>query len=356
MRPIIIDPKKFTKNIDGKKVTLFTLKNDNGIVSQITNFGGRVVNLWTPDINGNFEDVVLGYDTIEEYENPPSEIYLGALIGRYGNRIAKGTFELNGKVFKGKINNGPNHLHGGPKGFSHVVWNATQLNEQQLELKYFSPDGEEGYPGNLDVTVLYTLTNDNALRIEYSATTDEDTHVNLTNHSYFNLKGAGTGTINDHSLKLNADYYIPTDETSLPIGKPETVENTPFDFRETKAIGQNIDDKNIQLEIAKGYDHTVVFNSTDVSKIAALVSEPISGRTLELYTNEPGAQFYSGNYISGCGIGKAGKIYNSQDGFCLETQHFPDSPNHKNFPSTLLKPAEKYYSICIYKFGTIAEK
>tara|TARA_B100000809_G_scaffold249300_2_gene280473 strand:- start:44872 stop:45936 length:1065 start_codon:yes stop_codon:yes gene_type:complete len=347
----LLDSKNFTKTIDGKKATLFTLKNSNGIVSQITNFGGRVVNLWTPDKNGVFEDVVLGYDTLEEYMNPPSEVYLGALIGRYGNRIAKGNFELNGKIFNGAINNGPNHLHGGLKGFSHVVWDAKQISDQQLELSYVSIDGEEGYAGNLDVTVTYTLTNDNALQIEYKATTDAPTHINLTNHSYFNLKGAGNGTIIDHLLQLNADGYIPTDETSLPLGLVASVENTAFDFRELKLIGKNLNDKNSQLEIAKGYDHTVVFNSTDATKIAALAIEPASERTLELYTNEPGAQFYTGNYLTGCGIGKSGKTYNSQEAFCLETQHFPDSPNQKNFPSTLLNPGEKYYSICIYKFG-----
>ena len=347
----LIDPKNFTKTIDGKEVALFTLKNSNGIVSQITNFGGRVVNLWTPDKNGVFEDVVLGYDTLEEYMNPPSEVYLGALIGRYGNRIAKGNFELNGEIFNGAINNGPNHLHGGLKGFSHVVWDATQISDQQLELKYISVDGEEGYPGNLNVTVTYTLTDDNALLIEYKATTDKATHINLTNHSYFNLKGAGNGTITDHLVQLNADSYIPTDENSLPLGLIESVENTAFDFRKIKLIGKNLQDKNIQLEMAKGYDHTVVFNNTDATKIAGLAIEPVSGRTLELYTNEPGAQFYTANYLTGCGTGKSGKTYLSQEAFCLETQHFPDSPNQKDFPSTLLNPGEEYYSICSYKFG-----
>lgn len=349
--PNLLDPKQFTEIIDSKKTTLFTLKNSQGIVSEITNFGGRVVSLWAPDKNGNFEDLVLGYDTLEAYLNPPSEIYLGAIIGRYGNRIAKGRFEINGTLFDGAINNGPNHLHGGLKGFSHVVWNAKQVNEQQLELTYFSVDGEEGYPGNLKVTVLYTLTDDNALQIEYKATTDATTHINLTNHSYFNLKGAGNGSIENHLLQLNASNYLPTDETAIPLGTLDPVENTPFDFRKFKSIGENLHDDHAQLKMAKGYDHTFVFNSNDASKIAASVIEPVTGRTLELYTNEPGAQFYTGNYITGCGVGKSGKTYISQEAFCLETQHFPDSPNQQQFPSTLLNPGEEYYSVCRYKFG-----
>lgn len=347
----LADSKKFEKIVDGKNIHLFTLKNKNGLITQITNYGGRIVSLWTPDLNGNFEDIVLGYDDIETYINPPNEIYLGALIGRYGNRIAKGEYEINEKKFNGVINNGPNHLHGGTKSFSHVVWDAKLVNEQQLELTYLSPDGEEGYPGNLNVTVIYTLTDDNALQIEYKATTDTTTHINLTNHSYFNLKGAGNGTITDHLLQINADSYLPTDETSIPLENHESVENTPFDFRELKLIGKNLQDQHKQLEMANGYDHTMVFNDTDHKSIAAFTIEPISGRTLELYTNEPGAQFYTGNWVTGCGIGKQSKTYLNQDAFCLETQHFPNSPNQKKFPSTLLNPGEEYYSFCSYKLG-----
>lgn len=347
----LVNSENFKKNIDGKNIELFTLKNQNGLISQITNYGGRVVSLWAPDNNGDFIDIVLGYDNIETYINPPNEIYLGALIGRYGNRIKKGLFEINGKTYKGVVNNGPNHLHGGTKSFSHVVWNAKLINEQQLELTYLSPDGEEGYPGNLYITVIYTLTDENALQIEYKATTDATTHINLTNHSYFNLKGAGNGTITDHLLQINANSYLPTDETSIPLEKPETVENTPFDFRNLKLIGKNLKDKHKQLKIAHGYDHTMVFNDRDKKSIAAYVLEPISGRTLELYTNEPGAQFYTGNWITGCGTGKEEKTYVNQDAFCLETQHFPNSPNQKNFPSTLLNPGEEYYSFCSYKIG-----
>jgi aldose 1-epimerase len=348
----LTDSKKFDTVIDGEKIQLFTLKNKNGLISQITNFGGRIVSLWTPDIHGNFEDVVLGYDAIETYINPPNEIYLGALIGRYGNRIAKGQYGINGKSFTGVINNGPNHLHGGTKSFSHVVWDAKIINEQRLELTYLSLDGEEGYPGNLTVNVVYTLTDNNALEIEYKATTDATTHINLTNHSYFNLKGGGKGTITDHLLQINADSYLPTDETSIPLESLESVENTPFDFRKLKSIGKNLNDENKQLAIASGYDHTLVFNNLDKNSIAAFALEPTSGRTLKLYTNEPGAQFYTGNWISGCGTGKRGKTYLSQEAFCLETQHFPNTPNQSNFPSTLLNPGEEYNSFCSYMFGT----
>lgn len=349
MKPLLLDSKKFEKTVDGKQIQLYTLKNSNGLISQITNYGGRIVSLWTPDKNGNFEDVVLGHESIDIYLNPPSEIYLGAIIGRYGNRIANGKFQLNGFHFEGAINNGPNHLHGGLKSFSQVVWDAEQTNEQQLVLKYLSVAGEEGYPGNLSVIVTYTLTSDNALKIEYSATTDATTHVNLTNHSYFNLKGAGNGTIADHLLQLNADFYLPTDETAIPLGTLETVANTPFDFRSQKLIGENLFDDNEQLKMARGYDHTVVFNNEKA--IAAHVVEPISGRTLALTTNEPGAQFYTGNWVTGCGEGKYKKTYLSQEAFCLETQHFPNSPNQKEFPSTILNPGETYYSLCSYKFG-----
>lgn len=347
----LVNPKKFEKVIDGKNVHLFTLTNNNGMTTQITNFGGRVVSLWVSDYNDVFEDVVLGYDNLESYLNPPSEIYLGALIGRYGNRIAKGKYEINGNKFNGAINNGPNHLHGGLKGFSHTVWDAVQLNEQQLELSYISKDGEEGYPGNLKVSVLYSLTDENALEIEYKATTDQTTHVNLTNHSYFNLNGAGSGSIENHLLQLNADNYLPTDETAIPLGELEPVENTPFDFRQLKPIGKDSSQTNEQLKMAKGYDHTFVFNNPNKNEISAYAVDPISKRTLTVYTNEPGAQFYTGNWITGCGTGKQGKIYLDKHAFCIETQHFPNTPNTKSFPTTLLHPEEEYYSFCSYKFG-----
>ncbi len=351
-----IDAENFNQTIDGKQVQLFTLENTNGVISQITNYGGRIVSLWTPDRNGNFEDVVLGYDHLNGYLNTPANLYLGAIIGRFGNRIKKGKLELNSKEYQLAINNGPNHLHGGLKGFDSVVWNAKQTNKQTLELSYLSIDGEENYPGNLLVTVIYTLTNENELSIEYKATTDASTPINLTNHSYFNLKGAGNGSIENHLLKIDANHYIPTDEYSIPLGILKSVEDTPMDFRVSKKIGQDLHTNDEQLLLAKGYDHTFVFNNNSEKKPVAIATEPISGRTLEVYTNEPGAQFYTGNYVSGSGTGKYNKEYISQESFCLETQHYPNSPNQSNFPSTILNPNEEYYSICIYKFGIVDAK
>jgi len=353
MKPI--DPKNFYQILNGKQVALFNLSNSNGMLCQITNYGGRIVSLFTEDKNGNFEDVVLGHESLDDYLNGPNDPYFGAIIGRYGNRIKNGTFELNGKSYQLAINNGPNHLHGGLKGFSNVVWDAEQISNNELELTYLSIDGEENYPGNLSVTVRYELTNDNSLKISYSATTDAPTLVNLTNHSYFNLKGAGNGSIRDHELSIAANHYIPTDENSIPTGEIATVEDTPMDFRVKKLIGEDIDVDFEQLKIAKGYDHTFVFNSSGPNELGAYVLEPKSGRTLELYTNEPGVQLYTGNWVTGCGLGKNDKTYLSQASFCLETQHYPNSPNQDKFPSTVLNPGETYESICIYKFGILTE-
>jgi len=345
----LLNPDNFHRVIDGKLVELFTLENSNGMVSQIINYGGRIVSLWIPDKNENFEDVVLGYDHLDGYLNTPANLYLGAIIGRYGNRIKKGTFQLNTKKHQLAINNGSNHLHGGLKGFDSVVWSAKQINKQKLELSYLSVDGEENYPGNLKVTVTYILTDENTLSIKYKATTDASTPVNLTNHSYFNLKGAGNGSIADHLLTLHADAYIPTDENSIPLGTIDTVENTPMDFRSPKLIGKDLKANNEQLKIARGYDHTFVFNNK--TTIQAKVVEPKSGRTLEVTTNEPGVQFYTGNWVTGSGIGKYNKTYLSQESFCLETQHYPNSPNEKKFPNVILNPDEEYNSFCDYKFG-----
>jgi aldose 1-epimerase len=347
----LVDPKNFNKIVDGKNIVLFTLTNKNGLTTQITNFGGRIVSLFTPDLNGDFEDIVLGYDNIESYMKPPKEIYLGALIGRYANRITKGRFKLNGTTLKTAINNQPNHLHGGLKGFSNVVWNATLLDKQNLELSYLSLDGEEGYPGELKVTVIYRLTDENSLKIEYHATTNKPTPINLTNHSYFNLNGAASGSIENHLLKLNANYYLPIDCFSIPKGKSTSVINSPFDFRTLKRIGKDINTNDKQLKIAKGYDHNFICNTSKKEDIAAYVVDPISKRTLTVYTNEPGIQFYSGNYITGCGIGKKRTTYLNRNAFCLETQHFPNSPNQQNFPSTILNTNEAYHSFCCYKFG-----
>ena len=347
----LLNKNDFFKNINGKETTIYVLKNRNGLVSEITNYGARVVSLWVPDNNGNFDDIVLGFDNIDDYINA-KEKYFGATIGRYGNRIKEGKFIINDKEYSLEKNNGLNHLHGGNMGFGDVVWNAKQIDNQTLELNYFSKNMEEGYPGNLNVKIIYHLNNNDELKIEYFAKTDESTHVNLTHHSFFNLLGAGNETINEHLLYINANSFTPVDETLIPTGNIELVANTPFDFSLPTAIGKRINLDNNQLNYGKGYDHNYVLNNSQSEEIiAAKVFEKESGRTLEVYTNEPGMQFYGGNFLSGT-IGKHDKSYKKRAAFCLETQHFPNSPNQDNFPSTLLKPNEEYYSICIYKFST----
>jgi len=349
----LIPKSNFKQEIDGKEVKLFTLKNANGLVSQITNYGGRVVSLWIPDKNGVFEDVVLGYDSLEGYLNS-SEKYFGALIGRYGNRIGKGRFILNGNEYKLVANNGENHLHGGSKGFDSVVWDVTDVNDNMIELQYISRHFEEGYPGTVKVTVQYRLTDNNELEVEYWANTDKQTVINLTHHSFFNLNGHGTGTINDHLLQINASFFTPVDNTLIPEGIITTVEETPFDFRQMTAIGQRLDEDNLQLQRGNGYDHNFVLNqSLEGLNYAAKVEDPNSGRIMEVYTNEPGLQFYGGNFLDGTIRGKQGKIYDYRSAFCLETQHFPDSPNQPSFPSTILRPGEQYHSVCSYRFSTI---
>jgi len=346
----LLNKNDFFKNINGKETTIYVLKNRNGLVSEITNYGARVISLWVPDNNGNFDDIVLGFDNIDDYINA-KEKYFGATIGRYGNRIKEGKFLINDKEYYLEKNNGLNHLHGGNMGFSDVVWNAKQIDNQTLELNYFSKNMEEGYPGNLNVKIIYHLNNKDELKIEYFAKTDESTHVNLTHHSFFNLLGAGNETINEHLLYINANSFTPVDETLIPTGNIELVANTPFDFSVPTKIGNRINQEDNQLNYGKGYDHNYVLNNSQSKEIiAAKVYEKKSGRTLEVYTNEPGMQFYAGNFLSGT-IGKHGKSYKKRSAFCLETQHFPNSPNQKNFPSTILKPNEEYYSICIYKFS-----
>ena len=346
----LLNKNDFFKNINGKETTIYVLKNRNGLVSEITNYGARVISLWVPDNNGNFDDIVLGFDNIDDYINA-KEKYFGATIGRYGNRIKEGKFLINDKEYYLEKNNGLNHLHGGNMGFSDVVWNAKQIDNQTLELNYFSKNMEEGYPGNLNVKIIYHLNNKDELKIEYFAKTDESTHVNLTHHSFFNLLGAGNETINEHLLYINANSFTPVDETLIPTGNIELVANTPFDFSVPTKIGKRINQEDNQLNYGKGYDHNYVLNNSQSKEIiAAKVYEKKSGRTLEVYTNEPGMQFYAGNFLSGT-IGKHGKSYKKRSAFCLETQHFPNSPNQKNFPSTILKPNEEYYSICIYKFS-----
>lgn len=352
-----ISPSNFNIELDGKRIQLFLLRNKNGLVSEITNFGGKVVSLWVPDCKGNLADIVLGFNSIDAYLKA-NEPYFGALIGRFGNRIAKGEFSLNAKKYKLATNNGPHHLHGGSKGFNAVVWDAIQLDEQTLELSYWAKDGEEAYPGNLSVKVIYTLTDENELKIEYSAITDETTIVNLTHHSFFNLAGEGNKSINNHVLLINANHFTPVDESLIPTGKLSTVENTPFDFRTAKPIQKDIETDDQQLKFGFGYDHNFVLDIPDSSKgklnKAAEIYEPISRRKMEVWTTEPGLQFYGGNFLNGSDIGKIGKPYTFRSAFCLETQHFPDSPNQPDFPSTVLHSGELYHSITKYKFSVIA--
>ncbi len=344
-------------------VDLYTLKNSQGMEANITNYGGIVVSLKVPDRNGLMEDVVLGYDSLEQYvaNNP----YFGALIGRYGNRIGKGTFQLDGNKYKLATNNNSNHLHGGLKGFDKVVWDAKPISVENgvgLRLIYHSLDGEEGYPGNLSVQVDYVLTNGNELRIEYTATTDKRTPVNLTHHSYFNLSGNAKSDILGHELMIAADGFTPVDNTLIPTGEIRQVAGTAFDFRVAKAIGKDIGSSSEQLEFGKGYDHNFVLfeksrtktekeKSGEELQLAATVFEPVSGRFMEVLTTEPGLQFYSGNFLDGTNIGKNGMPYQHRYGFCLETQHFPDSPNKPNFPSTILEPGQMYRTVTVYRFS-----
>lgn len=348
----LLNKSDFQKNINGAKTDLFVLRNKNGIISEITNYGARVVSLWVPDINGTFDDIVLGCATLDEYINI-KERYFGATIGRYANRIKNGKFKINNKDFILNKNNGPNHLHGGNIGYNDVVWQANQLNKQTIEFKYLSKNMEEGYPGNLNVKVIYHLSDQNELKIEYFANTDKTTYVNITHHSFFNLLGAGNGDINNHLLYINAESFTPIDSELIPTGKIELVKGTPFDFNTSTKIGKRLNDNNEQLKFGNGYDHNFVLNNSNSKDIlAARVIEKKYGRILEVYTNEPGIQLYGGNFLDGKTIGKQSKAYNYRSAFCLETQHFPDSPNNPNFPNTLLKPTENYYSICIYKFST----
>ena len=348
---VIIDKESFATSLNGNQVKLFTLKNSNGLIAQITNFGGRVVSLWVPDRKGNFADVSVGHKTAREYIEGP-ESYFGATIGRYGNRIGKGRFVLEGDTFQLSINHHGNTLHGGTNGFNRKVWDGNQTDGRTLELTCHSPHMEEGFPGNLDVKVKFQLTDQNELQIEYWAETDRPTVVNLSNHTYFNLKGEAAGTINDHWLSINAGHYTPVDEHLIPTGEIAPVENTPMDFRIPVSIGERVNAGHEQLIYGKGYDHNWVLNKGDETIIkAAVLKDPVSGRILEVYTNEPGIQFYGGNFLDGTVNGKYGKPIERRSALCLETQHFPDSPNQSNFPSTTLYPGEKYYSICIYKFN-----
>ena len=342
----------YQQTIDGKKVELFILKNKNNMQASITNYGGRLVSLLVPDVNNKSVDVVIGFDSVQQYVTS-TEPYFGATIGRFGNRIAKGKFTLDGKEYTLFTNNGVNTLHGGKKGFQAVVWDAKQKGDSILELSYLSKDMEEGFPGNLTVKVTYTLTNNNELKLDYHATTDKKTVVNLTNHAFFNLNGQGSGTINNHTLMINADKYTPVDSTLIPLGKNIPVANTPFDFRKPAIIGSRIDAKDTQLKNGSGYDHNFVLNVNTGKGLnhAATVVANKTNIVMEVYTQEPGLQFYGGNFMHSKNNIKGGGKDDFRTAFCLETQHFPDSPNQPLFPSTVLEPGKVYATNSIYKFS-----
>lgn len=355
MSPLSAAPSVTSKpfgTVDGKAVEIYTLRNAKGAETTITNYGGIVVTLMMPDRAGKLVDVVQGYANVDGYVKVTP--YFGALIGRYGNRIAKGEFALDGKTYKLAGNDNGHALHGGKKGFDKVIWTARPVESKlgaALELSYLSKDGEEGYPGNLDVIAIYTLTNDNELRLDFKAKTDKATVVNLTHHSYFNL--TGEGTILDHLLTINSDKTTPVDKGLIPTGEIVSVEGTPFDFRKPTAIGARIDDKDTVLQYGPGYDHNWIVNQKKVGELGfqARVESPKSGIVLEVLSTEPAVQFYAGNFLDGTIHGKYGQVYQKRSGFCLEPQHYPDSPNHANFPSTVLKPGETYTNTIIYKFS-----
>lgn len=334
-------------NIGNQSISLYTLSNQNGVTIKITNYGGIVTSVLVPDKEGNFDDVVLGYDNLEGYlEATP---YFGCIVGRYGNRIAKGKFTLDGKEYSLAVNNGENTLHGGLVGFDKVVWDAEEFvteNSAGIKLHYISKDGEESYPGNLDVFVTYSLTDQNELKIDYSATTDKATPINLTHHSYFNLTGTKGESILNHNLKIKSNEYVVVNESLIPTGELRGLSGSPMDFRESTSIGSRIEN------IEGGYDHTYVIKNHGKFVLIAELIDPNSGRKMEVFTTEPGVQLYTGNFLDGSITGKKGVVYNKHFGLCLETQHFPDSPNQKTFPNTILRPGEKYKQTTVYKFST----
>jgi aldose 1-epimerase len=338
----------------GKNTSLFTLKNKNGVIVQITNFGAKIVSIYVPDRNGKFNDIVLGYESIDEYikGNP----YFGAICGRYANRIANGKFIIDGNTYQLPVNNGPNSLHGGPEGFNNKVFDAGEITKSQshqsIELVYESCDNEMGYPGNLTLKVKYTLNDENEFRLDYEAKTDKTTHVNIASHSFFNLAGEGNGDILDHELTLNADKFTPVSEVLIPTGELKAVAGTPMDFTKPKLVGKSINDKYDQLDHGKGFDHNWVINKEKdgALTLAAVCYESKSGRVMEVHTTQPGVQLYTGNWLDGSDNGKGGHAYGMRSALCLETQNFPDSPNKPNFPSTLLKKDEVYKQTCVHKF------
>ena len=337
---------------DGRPVTLYTLTNSHGVEVHAMNYGGIILSIRVPDRKGQVADIVLGHDALEGYTpNPP---YLGAIVGRYANRIANGTFTLDGKAYTLPKNDGPNTLHGGTtRTFDKVVWDAEHLKGKTgVAFTYLSKDGEEGFPGNMKVTVTYTLSEANELGIDYQATTDKASPINVSQHSYFNLKGEGNGEILDHEIMINADRFTPVDKNLIPTGELKSVKGTPFDFTTSTKIGARIEDKDEQLTLGHGYDHNFVINRKGPGlTLAARAYEPTTGRVLEVSTTQPGVQFYTGNFLDGTVTGKEGHVYKRRFGFCLETQHFPDSPNHPDFPTTILKPGEKFHQTTVFKFS-----
>ena len=343
----------FGASLNSSETRLFLLRNANGIEVAISDLGAAIQRVIAPDRAGDFADIVLGVESAAEYAS--HRLYFGATVGRYGNRIANGCFELDGQNYQLAINNEPNHLHGGVAGFDQAIWTVARQTEgsaKELRFQYTSADGEEGYPGKLRVSVTYTLTDNNELRIDYRASTDKPTPVNLTNHSYFNLAGHDSGDILDHVLEISADSFTPVDETLIPVGELRPVENTPMDFREPYAIGARIDDQDQQLQYGAGYDHNWVLNGhAGELRQVARVFEPSSGRQLDVLTTEPGMQFYAGNFLDGGFTAKNGAVYERRSGFCMETQHFPDSPNQPTFPNTILQPGDVYESSTVYRFS-----
>jgi aldose 1-epimerase len=348
-----LNSEDFETTVNGKETGLYILKNSNGLEAAITNYGGRIVGLTAPGRDGEMADVILGFNGMDGYLNA-NEVFHGALIGRVGNRIANGKFTLDNVEYSLPLNNGPNQLHGGPEGFHNQVWDVEEVSANSIVLSYLSKDGEMGYPGNVKVIVTYNLTDENEFVLNYQATTDKKTVVNLTSHPFFNLAGEGNGTINNHILKINAEKYSPVDSTLIPLGENVTVDGTPFDFRAGKEIGRDLDQQstNAQLQYGLGYDHNFVLNQPSEGEMfwAATITDPESGRSMEVYTLEPGLQFYGGNFMDGSDTGNSGKTYKFRESFALETQHFPDSPNQPDFPTIELNPGETYTTKTIYKF------
>ena len=351
-KSIIPSAKNFQSTFDGKQTNLYVLKNGNMQVA-ITNYGARIVSIVVPDKNGKLTDVAVGYDAVQPYSEG-GDTYFGAVVGRYGNRIAKGKFKLDGKEYTLATNNGANHLHGGKKGFSREVWDAQQVNDSTLELTYISKDGEEGYPGTLTSKVTYTVLSNDKLQIHYEATTDKNTVLNLTNHTYFNLNGQGSGTVNNHSVMIDASTFTPVDSTLIPTGKFQPVKGTPFDFTTATTIDKSVNDSaDQQIKFGNGYDHNFVLNTKgNLDKKAAEVTGDQSGIVMDVYTSQIGLQFYGGNFMDGSHSIKGNKKDDFRTAFCMETQHYPDSPNQPNFPSSELKPGQQYQSTTIYQFST----